>query len=106
MQQISEDNFATMLKKVEKEQEELLTRIQAAQQHVQEETQMVIDTKRWTEIIQQYSDIQELDTTTLNRLVKEIIVHEQIDETKKRHITIEIHFNLQPICKSMPSVSS
>jgi len=35
--------------------------------------------------------------TTLNRLVKEIIVHEEIDEAKERHITVEIHFNLQPI---------
>ena len=33
----------------------------------------------------------------LNRLVKEIIVHEQIDEAKQHHITVEIHFNLQPI---------
>ena len=57
----------------------------------------VIDTKRWTEIIREYADIQELDVTTLNRLVKEIIVHEQIDEAKERHITVEIHFNLQPI---------
>ena len=41
--------------------------------------------------------LQELDVTTLNHLVKEIIVHEQIDEAKERHITVEIHFNLQPI---------
>lgn len=45
-------------------------------------SKMVIDTKRWTEIIREYADIQELDVTTLNRLVKEIIVHEQIDEAK------------------------
>ena len=97
MQRISDDNFAAMLQKVQQEQGELQARLQAAQQHAQEETQMVIDTKRWTEIIRQYSDIQELDVTTLNRLVKEIIVHEQIDEEKQRHITVEIHFNLQPI---------
>ena len=97
MQRISDDNFAAMLQKVQQEQDELQARLQAAQQHAQEETQMVIDTKRWTEIIREYSDIQELDVTTLNRLVKEIIVHEQIDEEKQRHITVEIHFNLQPI---------
>lgn len=97
MQRISDDNFAAMLQKVQQEQGELQARIQVAQQHAEEETQMVIDTKRWTEIIRQYSDIQELDVTTLNRLVKEIIVHEEIDEAKERHITVEIHFNLQPI---------
>ena len=97
MRRISDDNFAAMLQKVQQEQSELQTRIQAAQQQAEKETQMVIDTKRWTEIIREYADIQELDVTTLNRLVKEIIVHEQIDEAKECHITVEIHFNLQPI---------
>ena len=38
-----------------------------------------------------------LYTSTLNRLIKEIVVHERIDEDKTRHISIEIHFNLKPI---------
>ena len=38
-----------------------------------------------------------LDAATLNRLIKEIVVHERIDENKTRHISIEIHFNLKPI---------
>ena len=33
----------------------------------------------------------------LNRLIKEIVVHEHIDSDKTRHISIEIHFNLKPI---------
>ena len=37
------------------------------------------------------------DAATLNRLIKEIVVHERIDEDKTRHISIEIHFNLKPI---------
>ncbi len=47
--------------------------------------------------ISQYAGIQELDAATLNRLVKAIIVHEKIDDDGERHITIEIHFNLQPM---------
>ena len=35
--------------------------------------------------------------STLNRLIKEIVVHEHIDSDKTRHISIEIHFNLKPI---------
>ena len=42
-------------------------------------------------------DITELDAATLNRLIKEIVVHEHIDSEKTRHISIEIHFNLKPI---------
>ena len=44
-----------------------------------------------------YANITELDAATLNRLIKEIVVHERIDENKTRHISIEIHFNLKPI---------
>jgi len=47
--------------------------------------------------IQEYADITELDAATLNRLIKEIVVHEHIDSDKTRHISIEIHFNLKPI---------
>ena len=36
-------------------------------------------------------------THLLNRLIKEIVVHEHIDSDKTRHISIEIHFNLKPI---------
>lgn len=46
---------------------------------------------------QEYADITELDSATLNRLIKEIVVHEHIDSEKTRHISIEIHFNLKPI---------
>ena len=49
------------------------------------------------EYIQEYANITELDAATLNRLIKEIVVHERIDEDKTRHISIEIHFNLKPI---------
>ena len=49
------------------------------------------------ESIQEYRDINELDASTLNRLLKEIVVHETIDSDKTRHISIEIHFSLKPI---------
>ena len=42
-------------------------------------------------------DVTELDAATLNRLIREIVVHEHIDDDKTRHISIEIHFNLKPI---------
>ena len=44
-----------------------------------------------------YRDIAELDAATLNRLIKEIVVHETVDSDKTRHISIEIHFNLKPL---------
>ena len=61
------------------------------------ERQIAVDARQWVEAIQEYADITELDAATLNRLIKEIVVHEHIDSDKTRHISIEIHFNLKPI---------
>ena len=44
-----------------------------------------------------YTHLDVYKRQTLNRLIKEIVVHERIDEDKTRHISIEIHFNLKPI---------
>ena len=62
-----------------------------------DEIRLAYDARQWVEAIQEYADITELDTATLNRLIKEIVVHEHIDSDKTRHISIEIHFNLKPI---------
>ena len=62
-----------------------------------DEMRLAMDAKQWVDAIQEYADITELDAATLNRLIKEIVVHEHIDSDKTRHISIEIHFNLKPI---------
>ena len=62
-----------------------------------DEARIESDAKQWVDAIQEYADITELDAATLNRLIKEIVVHEHIDSEKTRHISIEIHFNLKPI---------
>ena len=62
-----------------------------------DEVQLANDAKQWVEAIQEYANITELDAATLNRLIKELVVHERIDEDKTRHISIEIHFNLKPL---------
>ncbi len=41
-----------------------------------DEMRLAMDAKQWVDAIQEYADITELDTATLNRLIKEIVVHE------------------------------
>ena len=98
---VNEANFETLLNNVQREQTTLKEQIEAAQNKGAEEEQKIQDAKAWTELIKEYADITELDSETLNRLIKEIIVHEAIDEEKNRNITIEIHFNF----KAIPEVS-
>ena len=94
---ISEQNFNTMLEKTQTEQTELKTKVSEGRKRLSDEVQLANDAKQWVEAIQEYANITELDAATLNRLIKEIVVHERIDENKTRHISIEIHFNLKPI---------
>ena len=97
LKHITEENFTILMAKTQQEQAEVQARIDATKKSLNDEAQIAYDTQQWKEAISQYADIQELDAATLNRLVKAIIVHEKIDDDGERHITIEIHFNLQPM---------
>ena len=66
----------------------------SSRKRLSDEVQLANDAKQWVEAIQEYANITELDAATLNRLIKEIVVHERIDEDKTRHISIEIHFRV------------
>ena len=94
---ISEANFNLMLEKTQKEQAEVKARVEDARKKLSDEARIESDAKQWVDAIHEYADITELDAATLNRLIKEIVVHEHIDSEKTRHISIEIHFNLKPI---------
>ena len=94
---ITEENFNLLLEKTQKEQAELKAKVEKGRKHLADEIRLAVDARQWVESIQEYRDITELDASTLNRLIKEIVVHETIDSDKTRHISIEIHFNLKPI---------
>ena len=94
---VSETNFQLLMEKTQKEQKELKKRVDKTRKLLHDEIQLADDAQQWIESIQAYRDITELDAATLNRLIKEIIVHESIDDDKTRHISIEIHFNLKPL---------
>lgn len=94
---INDRNFNLILGKTQKEQEELKAKIDKNSKLLSDKNQLVHDIEKWKTVIQEYANITELDAVILNRLIKEIIVHENIDDDKTRHISIEIHFNLKPI---------
>ena len=94
---ISDTNFNLMLGRTQTEQAELRARVEEARKKLSDEAKIESDARQWIDAIQEYADITELDAATLNRLIKEIVVHERIDSDKTRHISIEIHFNLKPI---------
>lgn len=102
-ERINSTNFDIMMNKTQREQEELKLRIQEAKQVLGEASDQVYDKKAWLDLIRAYADITELDRDMLNRLIKVIYVHEEVDpnitRSRERDRTVEIHFNLRPVSK-------
>ena len=91
-ERISTENFNTILSKSQAEQKALRDRLRHSQSRLDREQQEQDDTTRWIELIKEYANIGELDTTTLQRLIKRIVIHEDTDGGIIRQ-TVEIHFN-------------
>ena len=105
MGRISEDNFNQMLTRTQEEQAGLKQRVARQRQELAGEIQEASNARQWTEAIKACANLTELDAITLNRLVKEIIVHERIDEEGTRHISVEIHFNLKPLPEATEAIA-
>ena len=84
---ISEQNFNTMLEKTQTEQTELKEKVSEGRKRLSDEVQLANDAKQWVEAIQEYANITELDAATLNRLIKEIVVHGGQKEAEKSEWT-------------------
>ena len=91
---ISTENFNTILSKSQAEQSALKNRIEHSATRLVKQEQERDDNSRWVMLIREYADIQELDTETLNQLIKKIVVHEDIDGNIIRQ-TVEIDFNFK-----------
>jgi len=91
-ERISPENFNTILTKSQAEQNALRERLYHSQTRLDRGQQEQDDATRWIELIKEYANIQELDTTTLQRLIKRIVIHEDLDGDIIRQ-TVEIHFN-------------
>ena len=85
---ISEANLNLLIEKTQKEQAELKARVEEGRKKLADEIRLAYDARQWVEAIQEHADITELDSATLNRLIKEIVVHERIDSDKTRHISM------------------
>ena len=94
---ITESTFDVMLGKTQKEKQQLEENLAKEKEQLAHEIKLDEDARNWLATIQEYAEITELNVTILNRLIKEIIIHERIDQSKKRHISMEIHFNLRPL---------
>ena len=91
---LNEDTFNSILEQKQTEQATLKNRVRLNSERLAEREQEEIDNVRWIETIKEYADIRELDATTLNRLIRVIVIHEDLDGETVRQ-TFEIHWNFK-----------
>ena len=85
---IDEDTFRTLMQKTQDEQKDLKKQVARDKKRLSDDEALETDTKAWLNEIGTYADIKELDSATINRLVKEIIVHETVKSLSgKRNLT-------------------
>jgi len=90
-EKINAENFNSLLERTQAEQAILKNRVEHNSGRLDTQIRNE-DNSRWIKLIQEYADIAELDSETLNQLIKKIVIHEDIDENIIRQ-TVEIHFN-------------
>jgi len=91
-ERVSAENFNIILTRSQHEQATLRERLHHNRSRLDRDCQERDDTNRWIELIKEYADIRELDAATLQRLIKKIVIHEDLDGDIIRQ-TVEIHFN-------------
>ena len=93
---ITEPMFNSLVERTKKESEDLMKQIAHDERKLSKNSTENGNARKWIDTIKEYADITELDSETLNRLVKQIVVHEEITKDGDRNITMEIHYNFRP----------
>ena len=94
---ISEPNFEAMITKSQSEQAEVRKAIAHDQELLKQSMQSTEQARKWLDMVQEYVQIDELTPEILHRLIREIVVHEEITEDGRRNMSLEIHYNLRPV---------
>ena len=95
-ERINEETFNKLLGKSNDEMNDLKKEIISLSAKVEDTEVMENNAQKWIDLISEYADIKELDAEILNKLIRQIVVHEEIDEDGKRNISLEIHYNFRP----------
>ncbi len=93
---ITDNIFSSMMERTKTETEDLQKEIFDLEKKLERNSSEDGNARKWIDLVKDYANITELDPDTLNRLVKEIVVHEVITEDGDRDISLEIHYNFRP----------
>ena len=74
------------------EQAEIQRLASSLEQEIENETEQIADVGRFLQLADRYSDLQELDASTVNELIDRIVIYSPERIGGRKHVTIEIYF--------------
>ena len=83
--------FNSVMERAKAETELLQKQIEESAARLEKNGSEDGNAKKWIDLIKEYADITKLDADTLNRLIRKIVVHENITKDGVREISLEIH---------------
>lgn len=89
---LSDLRFQKLSAQYEMEQKEIRQLSAALEKEIAEKFEQVSDVGRFLQLAEQYSEIQELDASTVNELIEKIVIHNPEKIGGRKHVTIEIYF--------------
>ncbi len=84
--------FQKLSAQYETEQAEIQRLASSLEQEIENETEQIADVGRFLQLADRYSDLQELDASTVNELIDRIVIHSPERIGGRKHVTIEIYF--------------
>ncbi len=89
---LSDERFAVMLRKYEREQKTLTAEVAESQQTLQNAEQQAVDLRLVLRTLREMTDIQELTPTLVNSLIERIEVHNNDKYDGHCHVKVDIYF--------------
>lgn len=89
---LPEDKFTMLSKRLESEQQEIKTHIDALNSQLEDCRKEENRIQRFSDLLREVQNLQELDKVLLNKLIDKIIVGEREIVDGKRLQNIEIHY--------------
>ena len=89
---LSELRFQKLSAQYESEQAEIRQLAVSLEREIENEAGQIADVGRFLKLADRYSDLQELDASTVNELIHRIVIHSPEKIGGRKHVTIEIYF--------------
>ncbi len=89
---LSELRFQKLSAQYESEQAEIRQLAVSLEREIENEAGQIADVGRFLKLADRYSDLQELDASTVNELIHRIVIHSPEKTGGRKHVTIEIYF--------------